>query len=145
SIHFVQCARACSPTSTADPYTVTIDPKTLRAHPPLPKCPRCGEMLRPNILMFGDGWWDENRTTAQQARLQTWLDSIGEAKVVVVECGAGTAIPSVRSFCERLSRRSASLVRINVREPEVPPGGVGLPTGALAALREIDRALEARA
>jgi hypothetical protein len=32
-------------------------------------------------------------------------------------------------------------VRINVREPEVPAGGVGVPMGALAALRAIDALL----
>jgi hypothetical protein len=60
---------------------------------------------------------------------------------VVVECGAGTAIPSVRAFCERLLRRKATLVRINVREPEVPPGGIGVALGALAALEGMDQAL----
>jgi NAD-dependent SIR2 family protein deacetylase len=141
SIHFVQCARSCSGVSSADPYRIEIDPKTLQARDPLPVCPQCGQMLRPNILMFGDGWWDEKRTSAQEARLATWLDGLGDAKVVVVECGAGTAIPSVRHFSERLARRGASLVRINVREPEMPSGGIGLPMGALAALREIDRLL----
>jgi hypothetical protein len=40
---------------------------------------------------------------------------------------------------ERLARRQATLVRMNVREPGVPPGGhVGIPTGAAAALGAID-------
>jgi hypothetical protein len=98
-------------------------------------------MLRPNILMFGDGWWDDKRSSAQEKRLEAWIGGQGDARVVVVECGAGTAIPSVRHFSEMLARAGASLVRINVREPEVPAGGIGLPMGALEALREIDRAL----
>lgn len=138
SIHFVQCARSCSGIATADAYTIAIDPETLRAAEPLPRCDRCGEMRRPNILMFGDGWWDSKRSDAQEARLSEWLGSLGDARVVVVECGAGTAIPSVRRYCERLARRPATLVRINVREPEVPPGGIGLAMGALEALEAMD-------
>ena len=39
------------------------------------------------------------------------------------------------------ARYRGTLVRINVREPQVPEGRghVGLAVGALAALREIDR------
>ena len=63
---------------------------------------------------------------------------------MVVECGAGTAIPTVRSQCEQVAGRwSAPLVRINVREPAVPRGHIGLALGALAALRAIDGRLTA--
>ncbi|MFT3774522.1 MAG: Sir2 family NAD-dependent protein deacetylase [Minicystis sp.] len=145
SIHFVQCAGACSGIAPADPHHFELDPETLRAQGELPKCARCAEVLRPNILMFGDGWWDGSRTDAQEARLLRWLESLGNARVAVVECGAGTAIPSVRTFCERLSRGRGTLVRINVREPEVPDGGIGLPMGAREALEGIERVLlEAR-
>jgi NAD-dependent SIR2 family protein deacetylase len=139
SIHFVQCARGCSGIALADPYRIVLNPETLRAAEPLPTCDRCGEMRRPNILMFFDGWWSSTRSDAQEARLKEWLESLGDARVVVVECGAGTAIPSVRWFCERLSRRPATLVRINVREPEVPPGDIGLAMGALEAIEALDR------
>jgi NAD-dependent SIR2 family protein deacetylase len=141
SIHFVQCSGACSGTAPADPYHFELDPETLRATGPLPRCTRCGEVLRPNILMFGDGWWDGSRTDAQEARLARWLEDLGPgARIAVVECGAGTAIPSVRIFCERLARGRGALVRINVREPQVPEGGIGLSLGAREALEAIDRA-----
>lgn len=138
SIHFVQCSRGC-PTSLApaDPYRFELDLDTLRAKGTAPRCARCGEALRPNILMFGDGWWDSSRTEAQEARLDAWLATVGDARLVVVECGAGTAIPSVRMFGERLQRRGATLVRINPREPQTPPGGIALALGALEALERI--------
>jgi hypothetical protein len=63
---------------------------------------------------------------------------VGRTRLAVVEGGAGTAIPTVRHFCERLAARGATLVRINPREPSVPPGQVGLAIGALEALRAID-------
>jgi NAD-dependent SIR2 family protein deacetylase len=138
SIHFVQCLRGCSGVSTADPHRVEIDPATLRAREPLPSCSGCGHTLRPNILMFGDGGWDTTRSDEQEEQLARWLEGLGDARIAVIECGAGTAIPSVRSFSERMLRRGAALVRINPREPEVPAGAIGLAMGALAALRRLD-------
>jgi NAD-dependent SIR2 family protein deacetylase len=138
SIHFVQCNRGCVGISPSEPHRVELDADTLRAKDPLPECVRCGHPLRPNILMFGDGGWDATRADAQEERLGRWLDGLSGARIAVVECGAGTAIPSVRAFCERLLRRGAALIRINVREPEVPLGGFGLAMGALAALRRMD-------
>ena len=134
SIHLVQLARRCPGVTPADPHRFVIDPETLRAAEPLPRCERCGGMLRPNILMFGDGAWDETRAVAGEARLEAWLATLGDARLAVVECGAGTAIPSVRVFCERLARHRGTLVRVNVREPAVPPGGIGLAMGAREAL-----------
>jgi NAD-dependent SIR2 family protein deacetylase len=142
SIHHVQCLAGCPEIGSADPFAVEIDPETMRAQEPLPKCDRCGELLRPNILMFGDGWWDGSRTDVQEGRLERWLGGLRNAKVCVIECGAGTAIPSVRNFCERLAHAGGgALVRINVREHGVPPDGIGIPLGALAALAGIDAAL----
>jgi NAD-dependent SIR2 family protein deacetylase len=143
SIHLVQCTRCEAPVRSADALRVDVDATTLRAREPLPRCDGCGAVLRPNILMFGDGGWDGARTEAQLARHDAWHAALGAARLAVVECGAGTAIPSVRLFCEQQLRRGASLVRINVREPQVPPGGIGLAMGGLDALRRIDAALSA--
>jgi NAD-dependent SIR2 family protein deacetylase len=141
SIHHLQCLDACGVgLLDAGPFSVTVDPGTLRASSPLPTCPQCKGLLRPSILMFGDGGWDESRSVAQQGRLETWLGQIRGGKIVVVECGAGTAIPTVRHFSESLARSGATLIRINVREPEVPSGQIGLPMGALEALRAIEAA-----
>lgn len=142
SIHFAQCNSGCSGVVSAEPFQIELDTETLRAKEPLPACPRCGALARPNILMFGDGWWDAERTDAQEARLSRWLTDLSGARVAVVECGAGTAIPSVRNFCERLAHAvQGTLVRINVRESDVPEEGVGLAMGALEALQAIDAAM----
>jgi NAD-dependent SIR2 family protein deacetylase len=139
SIHFVQCLGGCQGITPATPYTVEVDPETFRARPPLPSCKACGKLVRPNILMFGDWGWDSARTEAQEERLSQWLDALGPtAKLAIVECGAGTAIPSVRHFSERMAAaHKGTLIRVNVREPEVPAGHIGLPMKALEALRGI--------
>jgi NAD-dependent SIR2 family protein deacetylase len=143
SIHFVQCLGSCSQITSAAPYSVEVDPDTFRARPPLPTCPRCGSLLRPNILMFGDWGWDGSRAHLQKQELSRWLQAVPPGKLAIVECGAGTAIPSVRRFCEySASEPGGSLIRINVREPQVPAGGISLPLKALEALRGISEELE---
>lgn len=146
TIHHLQCLKGCGhgvfPAAPRVPAGVDVDEATMRARPPLPSCPGCGSLARPNVLMFGDWGWEPSRTTEQEKRLRAWLREVGHDRVAIIELGAGTAVPTVRRFSEgAASSRGARLIRVNVREPEVPPGQVGLAMGALAALRGIDAAL----
>jgi NAD-dependent SIR2 family protein deacetylase len=142
SIHRLQCVGRCPGTCPAEGYAPDVDPETMRAREPLPRCADCGGLMRPNILMFGDGGWDSSRTDAQEARLDAWLGGVAGARIAVLECGAGTAIPSIRHACERMARRKGStLVRVNVREPEAPPGSIELPLGAAEALARMNTAM----
>jgi NAD-dependent SIR2 family protein deacetylase len=147
SVHWMQCLRQCGvglfPSEQVAPAGVSIDETTLRAIEPFPLCPGCGALARPNILMFGDGEWDEARAYEQERRLGEWVKAVTVARVVVVECGAGKAIPTVRHFCEAMADRfDAPLIRLNVRDPEVPHGQIGLAMGALAGLQAIHRLLD---
>jgi NAD-dependent SIR2 family protein deacetylase len=120
---------------------VKVDPKTFEAQGPLPKCPRCGELLRPNILMFGDPMWEYARADSQEQRMVEWTQDLVErrAALVILEVGAGTHIPSVRARSSSLSNRlNAPLVRINTRDPEGPRGTLSLPMKAKEALIELE-------
>jgi NAD-dependent SIR2 family protein deacetylase len=146
SIDWMQCTRDCGVAIVpVDDYAPDIDEETFRARPPLPACSSCGALARPAILMFGDWGWDSSRSDQQAARLEAWLDGLRgreDARVVIVECGAGSAVPTVRRFGESLVRSlGATLVRINLREPDVPRGQIGVAMGALAALTSIDERL----
>lgn len=142
AIDFAQCIAKCGAgIFSADGFDVKVDESTFLAEEPLPTCPSCGGLARPNILMFGDWGWDGSRTRQQNARLERWIAERKGQRVVVVECGAGTAISSVRDFDEDRVGEGATLVRINVREAHVPEGHVGLFEGALAALTRIDALL----
>jgi len=144
SIHYLQCSAPCgSDTWSARHAHPEIDQEHCRLTSPLPRCRYCGEVARPNILMFSDADWFAVRTEAQEAALDGWLEGAG--KVVIVECGAGTQIPSVRRFGERIAReRRLPLVRINLREPYIDGDGIGLALGAADALARIDRILSAQ-
>ncbi len=139
----MQCTRECGVGVFAGhSCKVEVDPETMRAIDPLPACPRCGALARPNILMFGDWGWISERTDAQLQQFHTWIESLENARIVVVECGAGQAVPTVRNMSETFGRElGATLIRVNVREPNVPAGHVSLSMGALEALRHIDAQL----
>jgi NAD-dependent SIR2 family protein deacetylase len=143
AIDWLQCTRNCGQGVFAVAAEVVVNEATMRAREPLPACPSCGGLARPNILMFGDWDWDGNRTAAQEACLHRWLESLGDARLAVVECGAGTAIPTVRRFSEALiASAGATLIRINVREPSVPAGQIGLALGAREALNRLRKLLD---
>ncbi len=138
SIHHLQCVEPCSAHIwSSEEVQLEIDPETFRAADPLPRCPRCGGLARPNVLMFNDYHWVPDRTAGQQQRYRRWLRSVPEP-LVAIELGAGSAVPTVR---REMERRTPLLVRINPREAEVPPPGIGIPCGALEALRQIDAVL----
>jgi NAD-dependent SIR2 family protein deacetylase len=138
SIHHLQCLEHCGEITRADKAEVAVDPDTFRAAPPLPSCPRCGVLARPNVLMFGDWGWLPERTDAQERRFTDWVGSLGSARLAIVEVGAGTAVPTVRMTSEQLARRpGATLIRINVREPQVPGDHIGIALGGLEALQGI--------
>lgn len=142
SIHFLQCTVDCGqPVWSAQAESVEVDPDTARAALPLPACPACGALARPNILMFGDAEWVPDRTAEQLREHAGWLRAqrAAGARVGVVEIGAGSAIPTVRREAEVASAASGALVRINPREPGVRHGrGVGLAAPAAATLLAID-------
>jgi len=143
AIDWMQCTGDCGAgLFSADAVTVWVDEATMRAREPLPCCPSCRSLARPNILMFDDWGWDDAHMRAQQARLHDWLETTRTCRMIIVECGAGTAIPTVRSFCETMARLPlTTLIRMNPREPFVPPRHLGLPVGALEGLRAINRCL----
>ncbi|WP_199441058.1 SIR2 family NAD-dependent protein deacylase [Umezawaea beigongshangensis] len=146
SIHHLQCVRPCTDDVwPAGGVAVDVDPETMRARGPLPECRNCGGLARPNILMFGDRSWVGDRSQRALDELTSWRRGLRAARLVVVELGAGSAVPTVRRQAELASAASGSLIRINPREPEIRHGrGVSLPLGAAEALAELDARLSRR-
>jgi NAD-dependent SIR2 family protein deacetylase len=68
SINFLQCVDGCTDAIwSAGETTVAVDEATVRARPPLPHCIHCGQLARPNILMFHDRTWNPNRSEQEMA------------------------------------------------------------------------------
>lgn len=134
SIHHLQCTRPCSDDIwPADGFEPDVDAQACRLRSPPPRCPHCGALARPNILMFNDGAWVEERSARQYERLRRWR--AGAQDLVVIELGAGLAIPSVRRMSEA---QGVPLVRINPRDAQLDGHpGVAIRLGALEAMRTL--------
>ena len=144
SIHHLQCLRPCCDAIwPADEFVPEVDDVNCRLLNEPPRCPWCGGLARPNILMFGDGGWISRRTEAQAERQEAWLAQ--NNRPLVIEIGAGVAIPSVRNFGHRLlCDHGGRIVRINPREFAVPTAqDVGLALGAVTALTAVAQRLGA--
>jgi NAD-dependent SIR2 family protein deacetylase len=141
SIHHLQCIKPCSMEIWPNDAEIPVDPTTMRAGV-IPRCRRCGDTARPNVLMFGDSSWIGGRSHGQQIRFDLFCEQHRDAPLAVVELGAGTAIPTIRYLSEELGRhRKAGVIRINPREPHIGPPHISLPCGALEGLCAIEHAL----
>lgn len=112
------------------------------------RCPRCGDLARPNVWFCADrnhvAWQDEIK---RREDFNSFIYKIQEAgqRLVVIECGGGMAIPTVRCEGEDQVEEAGDgslLVRINPTDCKVPAErGVGIPLGAREGLERIDLAL----
>ncbi len=142
SIHHLQCTIPCSHAIWPNLAEFSIDETTMRAAN-APECPHCKRVARPNILMFGDYSWLHQRTSAQEDNFDRFLQENGNAKFVVIEMGAGSAIPTIRHLSERLGQRAAAtVIRVNPRESHIGAPHLPFPCGTVAALDGIDKLLK---
>jgi NAD-dependent SIR2 family protein deacetylase len=138
SIHHLQCLDGCmSDIWPADDFQPEVDEENCRLTSDLPRCPYCGGVARPNILMFGDGGWLGYRSELQEANFNAWRRTI--QRPVIIEIGAGQSIPTVRRFGEE---QNGFLIRINSVAPELNGlACMGFRMSGLEAQRGIEAAL----
>lgn len=134
--------------------SLVFDKQSMRLQGPMPLCPTCNDLARPNVLLFGDGGWLPYRTRVQEKRFYDWVldKKMNNKKIVALEFGAGTAVHTVRAECYKVSQ---CLIRINPGEPRVDKEhqlnreydrdktAISVPLGALDAVRRIDKYLQA--
>ena len=104
-----------------------------------PTCPKCKEIARPNILMFGDCDWNALITLNQETRYTKWKRENKGKKLLIIELGAGTAISTVRRESENVAKNyNGKLIRINPRDFQVDPNyGYSIPFGAVDGIKSI--------
>lgn len=140
SIHHLQCLQPCTSTIwPADSYKPEVDQDRCQLISALPICTSCGQLARPNILMFNDYGWLDERSDRQAKQLQRWLQQTRAP--LIVELGAGLAVPTIRHLGESIARNhdNARLIRINPRDCDLPRDldALTLPCGALAGLQAL--------
>jgi NAD-dependent SIR2 family protein deacetylase len=141
SIHWLQCITPCSRRIWTNNEEIPVNQETMRARK-IPRCISCGDVSRPNILMFGDYSWLSERTAGQELCFSLFCEKIQGRRTVVIEMGAGRAIPTIRYTSERLGARpETTVIRINPREPEIDTPHISFDCGALEALQKIANAL----
>jgi NAD-dependent SIR2 family protein deacetylase len=139
SIHRLQCTDDCESVWSGDHFEPEIDAHSGRLISEAPICQECGHIARPNILMFDDFNWRNHIARVQYSGYLKWLGEVDN--FVVIELGAGTAIPAARAESNRKARQK--LIRINPHESELEQSrGVAIAEGALRALEMLDRVLD---
>jgi NAD-dependent SIR2 family protein deacetylase len=87
---------------------------TLSSIDEIPRCARCQQSLRPNVLMFSDPSMVWTNIDLGEDRFRRWMEP--RMSVLGIEIGAGTVIPSIRYIAEE---RTSTLIRINPYESKV--------------------------
>lgn len=107
-----------------------------------PLCTDCKKSARPNVMMFGDRHWNptysKNQGVENNYRLRD-LENKGY-RFVIIEIGAGTAVPTVRREGEKLALKyKTTLIRINPKDTNAEEGHIVLRLTASEALNAIYR------
>jgi NAD-dependent SIR2 family protein deacetylase len=140
SIHYLQCLTPCCNKIWKNNLEFNINESTMCSNF-LPTCPYCGGYARPNILMFGDVGWISGRSDMQENYFYNWLNNLLN-NTIILEIGAGTAVPTIRHFTSKLANlTNGIIVRINPNEYTIEEPNISLPLRALEALELINKGI----
>lgn len=109
----LQCVQNCQDKSWwSYGYQPEVDNENCRLLSEAPTCPDCDGLARQNVMMFNDWTYCEGYQLGKYALLEAWLQKV--QRPVLIEIGAGKAIPTVRHFSERIAKqKKGGLIRIN--------------------------------
>jgi NAD-dependent SIR2 family protein deacetylase len=142
SIHHLQCTIPCTRNIWSNDAEYNIDETTMRSLD-VPRCPQCRQVARPNILMFGDYSWVSKRSAIQEENFDDFLQNNKNNPMVVIEMGAGSAIPTIRHLSEKLGQQQKTqVIRVNPREPQIRAPHFSFSGGAVDVLTQIKNALK---
>lgn len=134
SLGYAQCNQPC----TRDIYPMPRFTAEVANAEEIPRCTRCGYILRPNVMMFSDSSLVWRNIDAGENRYRTWATA--KMCILGIEIGAGTAIPSLRWFGEE---KTAALIRINPAEYQVSRSrDIWLPNTALIGIKNMMMAVK---
>jgi NAD-dependent SIR2 family protein deacetylase len=135
SIHYLQCSKPCLHKVWDNKITLSVDEFSMKSNT-IPTCQYCGHIARPNILMFGDNNWVSTRSDIQSQNFSNWMNSIlHEENTVILEIGAGKAVPTIRNFSYNIANLTNGIImRINPYDYNVESPHISIPMKAIDAL-----------
>ena len=147
SINHLQCSQTCCEDVWEAELDMEVNDKTFLVESGLPTCKFCGSLARPNILMFGDERFAENRHDKQFNKYFQFTRALDGDETLCIEIGAGQAVPTCRiEYSYHLGGEDGvRLLRINPGETDSrvrhPDWQVPIQAGCLEALQGIQAAL----
>lgn len=125
-VHHILCT-ACSYHRSVDDY---------EGLPPVPRCPRCGAVLRPDVVLFGE--------MLPFAKLELLREQLGMGFDAIFSVGTSSVFPYIAQPVLAAERLGGFTVEINPeRTPVTAFVSEKLPMRAALALGELWRRLEA--
>ena len=140
------------PTDYAEIEGIKYDPKTFICKKnTIPRSPYNGKYARPNVCLFEDAdYFNTSRFEKIDKNFQKWYMNIANKnkRLVVVEIGAGTIVPTIRNMSEEMvvehlvrlpesDSTFSKLIRINPNEDSVPSGQISIKMNGLHAIKNL--------
>jgi SepF-like predicted cell division protein (DUF552 family) len=89
--------------------------------------------------MFRDNTYINTRSKEQEKNFKEFLERNKNKKIVVFEIGSGPHVQTIRAKTRMLKTEyGANIIRINPKDYIIKAPNIGIPKGALVALKEID-------
>ena len=140
SIESLQCLDNCNNKIIKNELGyIDVDMTTLTTKD-IPLCKVCSQTLMPNILMFGDGMFNDTNVLKQNERFRKWLNHTKDMNIVILEIGVGTTIPTIRNFNDTRTKtnKNCKLIRINPKEYQTfNVNDIGIQGGGLEIMKRI--------
>ncbi len=137
---YLQCSRKCTNEIwSLDFEKLEFDEEKIEVNN-LPECPKCKELARPNVYLFGDGYWIKEKFRKQSENFYSYINQLKETDTIatILEIGAGKEVSTIRNHTEYYVKHFGyKLIRINTDFPDVPAGEISLQGKAVDALGEI--------
>lgn len=106
----------------------------------IPTCPKCHSHVRPNVMLFNDYHFNSKEVLEKEKKFKAFVDKqIKEnKKTIIVEIGAGSTIPTIRSIGDQLHENldNFTLIRVNPAEIFGPDGALRVKMEALEFIEE---------
>lgn len=129
SIHYLQCSESCQRIVWKMNFQPTVDTRSCHLMNDLPRCPFCHQLARPNVLLFDDWQWIQERIVKRYLRVQEWLawqknqTLFPFRRLLCLELGTGQTSSTVRELSEQ---SGAFIIRIDENAPAVPDSCEGI-------------------